>query len=134
MLRRMRTSVSLRMGIVAWCTAFVANAADSTADGPPAPTASAPLRVGECRLEPLTRPIPTFPTKPIASPRSGTVHFEFRILATGKVTDVRALENSEQAFVEQTVAAIRRWEFKPKACIPAEGLVVRSYLRFSLSE
>jgi len=132
------TLLSLRRGIAAVSVGLmtlVAAAADPDADGLPAPAASAPTKGPEpCRLEPLSRPIPSFPAKAISSSQTGTVHFEFRILATGKVTDVRALENSEAAFVDRTLAAVRQWEFEPKACIPTEGLVARSYLRFSLSE
>lgn len=84
------------------------------ADAPPA-TAPAPgekLAVDGLALLRSWVP-PVYPRAELKAKHSGMVTVRLIVDATGKVATARALEDSDEAFIEAALAAVRAWGFAP---------------------
>lgn len=56
---------------------------------------------------------PVYPKAELKAKHGGMVNVRLIVDETGKVTAVRALEDSDEAFVESALAAVRAWGFAP---------------------
>ncbi len=56
---------------------------------------------------------PTYPPAELKAKKSGMVTVRFIVDETGRVTRARALEDSDAAFAESAVAAVKSWGFTP---------------------
>lgn len=56
---------------------------------------------------------PVYPSAALKAKTSGMVTVRFVVDETGRVTQARALEESDQAFVESALVAVKSWEFAP---------------------
>jgi TonB family protein len=56
---------------------------------------------------------PVYPVDALKAKRSGMVNVRLIVDETGKVTAARALEDSDEEFVEPALAAVREWSFAP---------------------
>ena len=56
---------------------------------------------------------PVYPAEALTAKRSGMVNVRLIVDETGKVTAARALEDSDEEFVEPALAAVRAWGFAP---------------------
>ena len=106
MITRLRLSLSLLMILSA--AGSRATAADAANVTPP----EAKLEVDGLALIRTWLP-PVYPPAELKAKKSGMVTVRFIVDSAGHVTQARALEDSDQAFVESAVAAVKSWEFAP---------------------
>lgn len=81
------------------------------ADAPAAP-ATAELEVDGLAILREWQP-PKYPSAELAAKHSGMVNVRLIIDETGRVTAARALEDSDEAFVDAALAAVKSWVFAP---------------------
>lgn len=56
---------------------------------------------------------PVYPAAELKARQSGMVNVSFIVDETGRVTAARALEESDAAFIEPALAAVKSWSFTP---------------------
>lgn len=90
----------------------------------------------DVQLEFVNKTIPAYPVELSKAAITGSVRVGFLVHANGTVSDVNVIHNSDPAFANVALEAVRQWRFKPWA-VSAENppiIEVQNDLMFRLND